>query len=210
MDIFELLTPPGNPDRVGDPTGLGWLIFATYLVASAVCAYTGWFTKRKYSRYRGCRDLRSDSNWVWYPLAVFLLLLGINKQLDLQTWLRWFGEKLSRYMGIYEQRREVEALFFIGFAVCGFVVLSLWIVRLKSRWKRYGPMLVGIFCLCLFVVVRTANINHVFSAPRSPAFIQGYGDPLHLFELGSLILILFGALANRFRPKRSNRLNHIP
>lgn len=210
MDIFDLLTPPGHPDRIGDPSTLGWVIFFTYFVASLTCGYTGWYSKRKYSRYRGCSDLRSDTYWVWYPLTALLLLLGFNKQLDLQTWLRWFGEKATKYLGMYEHRRIVEAIFVVCLAILCFGVIGFWIWRLRKRLKRYGPTILGMICLCLFVVVRSAHFNHVFTTPEAPALFRGYGNPIHLFELCSLILIILGALSHRFRPKRSHHLKHIP
>ena len=56
---------------------------------------------------------------LWNALAVGLLLLGINKQLDLQTALTELGKILAARQGWYEHRQRVQIDFIIGVVLVG-------------------------------------------------------------------------------------------
>jgi hypothetical protein len=64
-----------------------------------------------------------------------LFLLGVNKQLDLQTLLGDVGRSVSTAQGWYDKRRAVQAVFVLVFAIiCGIVA----ILKVKSSGKRRG------------------------------------------------------------------------
>jgi len=60
---------------IGDPTIWGWLTVVVYLLAVARCIVKAKLDHAAGSPYQ-----------FWLYLGLFLLLLSINKQLDLQTW----------------------------------------------------------------------------------------------------------------------------
>ena len=64
---------------IGDPTFIGWLITAEYLVTSVFCGIcamrTGRISPIDRSRFH---------RLFWWGLAVIMLIMGTNKQLDLQ------------------------------------------------------------------------------------------------------------------------------
>ena len=66
-----------NPG-IGDPIPVGWIITIAYLLSSFFCLWTG-FTARKVTKITG----RTGSQVLWFVFAALLLLLGINKQLDI-------------------------------------------------------------------------------------------------------------------------------
>ncbi|MCB8977287.1 MAG: hypothetical protein H6657_07680 [Ardenticatenaceae bacterium] len=68
---------------IGDPTFMGWLTVFTYLLASITC----WLR----SRTAISDDVQRERRF-WQSLAVVLLLLGINKQLNFLS----FFTSLSR------------------------------------------------------------------------------------------------------------------
>jgi len=97
----------------------------------------------------------------WLLFTGFLLFLGINKQLDLQTWLTLFGRHLAEEEGWYAQRRAVQAAFVGLVAILGASGLAfLW------RWGRrdvrhYRLALCGGVFLACFIVIRAASFHYV-------------------------------------------------
>ena len=66
---------------IGDPSVMGWVTVALYLVAAWLC-----FLCSRRSRVLARRA--SGARWeprLWGLFALFLLALGVNKQLDLQS-----------------------------------------------------------------------------------------------------------------------------
>jgi hypothetical protein len=80
---------------IGDPTPLGWATVVAYLAASWACCRAAAAERR--SAHRG----RNSTRPFWSSLGLLLLLLGLNKQLDLQSALTAFGRRLAREQGWY-------------------------------------------------------------------------------------------------------------
>jgi hypothetical protein len=139
---------------IGDPTFMGWLTVAAYFGASLLC----WLAARKLGQ--------AGSGWggarlFWCIFAVFLLVLGINKQLDIQTLFTLVGKRISLAGGWYEQRRPVQAAF-IGFI---FVMSGLGLIGLRLVAGRLTrPILIalcgGVF-LGAFILMRAASFHYV-------------------------------------------------
>jgi len=97
----------------------------------------------------------------WLLFTGFLLFLGINKQLDLQTWLTLFGRHLAEDEGWYAQRRGVQAAFVALIAMLGASgLIALW------RWgkrdvRHYRLALCGGVFLACFIVIRAASFHYV-------------------------------------------------
>ena len=139
---------------IGDPTALGWATTFGYLGA-AVRAFRTGLTGRRASP-PGQREFPA-----WFIIGAALLLLGLNKQLDLQDLLRQAGRELALAQGWYAQRRIVQ----FGFvALLGVVVLAgAAVVAAKWRNRLPGDPLVwtGILLVGGYVVLRTLTFEHV-------------------------------------------------
>lgn len=143
---------------IGDPTMMGWITVAAYMVASVLCWSVGRAAGRGPStsaRVGGGQVL------VWYILTAFTLALGINKQLDLQSLLTVWGRQMAQSQGWYGQHRIVQWWFIIsmvGTVLAGLVALA-WLSR-GSRWP--GRLaLVGAVFLTGFVLIRATSFHHV-------------------------------------------------
>ena len=169
---------------IGDPTPIGWVTVALYVLSAWMC-------------YRVIRlefDLRDvlepEEKWLWWMFVVGLVLLGINKQLDLQSSLTEMGRMIAVYQGWYETRREMQVWFIASVGALG-VLMSLLVAFLARR----SPMatritLVGCVLLLAFVFIRAASfhhfdllINHVVGGVRVN----------WVFEIGGLLVIGLGA-----------------
>jgi len=137
---------------IGDPTVMGWLTVAAYFVAAFLCGRAALASKR---------NQRSRDAVFWCLFTCFLLLLGFNKQLDLQTWFTLLGKHLAEEEGWYAQRRKFQAAFVALIAIVGVVgLIASW--RLASKTVRHSrlALLGGIFLGC-FILIRAASFHYV-------------------------------------------------
>lgn len=169
-----------HPD-IGHPTLLGWITVAAYAVTALVC----------WQRHlaSAAAPLVSPRFWLW--LALILTLLGVNKQLDLQTALTNAVHWLADVQGWYEHRHPVQ-IAFIGTIGIGGVVLLGHLMRLA--WPPGGGRLtaiVGIVFLVTFVFVRASSFHHVDSALARELFGLHWNV---ILELGGIAGVAAGAL----------------
>jgi len=169
---------------IGDPTAMGWITVAAYLVSAACCLRAAW---REPSADGTRRDRPS---LLWLVLAILLVMLGINKQLDLQSLLTEIGRDVFRSRGLYDQRHDFQVGFIVVVASVSAALLTafLWAARrtMQARW----PALVGMTLILAFVVIRAASFHHVdvFLAAR-----LGWMKWNWILELGGIVTVGLGA-----------------
>lgn len=164
---------------IGDPSIFGWITVVFYLIAVLVCAQKAVTLKNLGQGYR-----------FWMCLAIFLLLLGINKQLDLQTWFTQTLRDSAHAHGWYEQRRIFQGLFIFILAVV--TLFSLMSIRrfLSDSWHRHKVAWVGIELLCAFILMRAASFHHM------DLFINHHWLGVRfnvILEIGAILIIIYGA-----------------
>ncbi|MDP5308562.1 hypothetical protein [Paracoccus spongiarum] len=166
--------------RIGDPDVTGWLTVLAYLLC-LVLAVQVW------------RCLRGrDGRAFWGLVAGLMLVLAINKQLDLQSAMTALGRCLAQAQGWYEYRRFVQAGFI---AILGIALLAGLLVGLKAlrgRLRQSGVALVGLAVLCAFVAVRAVGFHHMDALIGQRQFGVSTN---YLFENAGLLLIALNAIA---------------
>jgi len=162
---------------------MGWTTFALYLLAFACSLRFGLAGDKA--------ETQSEIRQVWRLQAGVLLVLGLNKQLDLQTLLIGLGRQLALAAAWYEHRREIHIIFFTGLVA----VLVLAMLKHSPALKRFarehtltaaGDALVG-----AYVLIRILSIDHVdnllgFDLEKVPA--------LSVVEILGLFLVTAGAI----------------
>jgi hypothetical protein len=126
----------------------------------------------------------------WLVLAVSLVLLGINKQLDIQSLFTQTARDLAVAQGWYESRRLYQAAF-IGFLIAAGLAASgllVWIARRLSFNTQLAAA--GLIFLLVFVVIRGTSFHHVDELLGSS--IEGIRFNW-ILELGPLLLIALAA-----------------
>jgi hypothetical protein len=193
---------------IGDPTVVGWLTVVAYLVAAVCCGRAAWREPMPGGR------TRSKPAAFWLFLSAMMVLLGINKQLDLQSFFTFVGRRVLASLGMYQERRHLQVLFIGGVAASCLVLLggSLWFARrsLRHRWLA----LIGMTLVMGFVVIRAASFHHVDAllASRLGGLKWNW-----ILELGGIFIVAVGALrfgsfrrAVSTRPsKNANHLTYI-
>ena len=145
-DLVTCVFATWSPE-IGDPTVMGWVTVASYLMASVLAALVFY---RRSERHRV----------FWLGLAAILLALSINKQLDLQTALTAAGRCMAKAQGWYAERHSFQIKFIlsiIGTSLLAAVFLT-WTMRreLADIWLA----LIGFVFLLAFIAIRAAGFHN--------------------------------------------------
>jgi hypothetical protein len=188
--MSHLLADTDWRPALGDPHAFAWVIVAVYLLASWFCLAAG---RSQSIGSHGRIDL-----WFrrfWMVLAVLMLGLALNKQLDFQTLFTQLGRAIAKRRGWYAERRSIQTVFVLGCAVVGIVGLIASGYFLRSRWRRCGLAYLGVVMLGAFITVRAASFHHVnvmkYDVSQTPIWtIAG-------LELGGALMVAVGAFSSR-------------
>ncbi|MEJ2701949.1 MAG: hypothetical protein P8Z79_05855 [Sedimentisphaerales bacterium] len=138
---------------IGDPTVLGWVTTVMYFIATGLCAvYALRIGKRvpRPSRLDGHRAF-------WWCLTVFMLLMSINKQLDLQVLILQVARQISLDQGWSTERIVVRKWMVVGSAIVGLILTALLVWAFRRTWRRYALALFGLVLLGSFVLIRASG-----------------------------------------------------
>ena len=170
---------------IGDPDMMGWIMVGAYLVA-ALCAAAVWrgatFPPVTAGRERA----------FWAVIAGLLVLLAVNKQLDLQSALTAAGRCLAQAQGWYEARRGAQLIFVLALVVGMASVAVIALRALRGTWRRTGGALIGLACVSGFVLIRAMGVFHVETLISER---QGWVWINHALELAGPVLIAATAVA---------------
>lgn len=180
---------------IGDPTFLGWFTVGLYFLAAARAYGVG---------ARLCLSTGSERIF-WRSVGLGLIVLGVNKQLDLQSALTEIGRILAARQGWYEDRRTVQTWFIAGFLSFAVVFAGAGWYWLRRGLRSTRVAACGVGILLTFVVVRAASFHNVdLFLGRSVAGVRWNG----ILEIGGLILIL-GASVVRARRVPATRAGSV-
>lgn len=145
---------------IGDPSLMGWVTVAVYLLAAVLCARTARAAWREAPAAPSQAGPSARDAWrLWGALAALLLALGLNKQLDLQSLFTQTGRDLALAQGWYAQRRWVQGGFI---ALLGAAALGVaWWLRHTLREPAQRLAGLGLCFLMAFVVMRAASFHHM-------------------------------------------------
>lgn len=195
--LLAIMTPDGWRPGIGDPTLMGWITVGGYGAAAMLCA-------RRVRHAAVGEPFRGSGPNVlfWGALVAALLLLGVNKQLDLQSWLTWTVRRIAWEQGWYEHRRVMQAAFVVALALAMIAGLGLAAAKLRHASRRARTALLGAAFLTGFVITRAASFHHVDVLLR----MDLAGTRINwLLELGGIALIAAAASGTL-----SARETHVP
>ncbi|MEW4569755.1 hypothetical protein AB1L88_17975 [Tautonia sp. JC769] len=209
----------GWSPRIGDPSIMGWLTVVAYFLAAIACGFAARAERRKDLGVRvvhpvfwkldpvrlspptGARSPRRRALF-WWILVLALVLLGVNKQLDLQSLLTAVGRRLAQEQGWYQERQAVQRAFIAGVAIAGAGGLALLAVLFRSVLLRRPLAAIGLVFLYTFVLIRAASFHHV------DAFLKDdfLGIRMNwLLELGGISCVLSSAIRVLLEARRGTR-----
>jgi hypothetical protein len=175
---------------IGDPSFVGWLTVAAYFFTAWRCRSAA---LRISKRMAGLGEARRERLF-WFVVAVLFALLGLNKQLDLQSLLTEVGRLLARSEGWYEDRRPVQYAFIAVVAAVGIAgaAFGVFLVRRATHGAKIAAA--GTALVTAFVVIRAASFHHF------DEFIDSELLGLRanwLLELTGIAVVLYGTVAQQ-------------
>lgn len=197
MNILEIIRRAPWQPHIGDPTLFGWLTVLVYLLAAVVCLVCAW---------RADEIFEDDPIWqhrlIWGMMAVGLLFLGINKQLDLQSWFTAVIKAIAWEKGLYELGRRAQIYFIAGMALSSLIIFGVIAWTFRHVWRHYWLLLLGLVFIARFVITRAAGFYGV-SLPRLSQITGGFQITWMLEIAGALVIALAAYLNIRRGQKRS-------
>jgi hypothetical protein len=177
---------------IGDPTVLGWVTTIAYFVAAGLCGAYALQAQRGQSDGKVVhrQSFSRPSNSVfWWSLTIFMLLMGINKQLDLQVLVLQIARKISLEQGWSAERTIVRKWMVVCSAFVG-LILIMWLVWVFRRvWRRYALALFGVALLGGFLLIRASG-GRVTILGHHP----GHFPMFRVIEIGGIVCIGAAAL----------------
>jgi hypothetical protein len=168
---------------IHDQGPLAWFVVGGYAIAALLA-------------FRAASAAAGRERSLWLGTAVALLLLGINKQLDLQSDLTDIARAAAHSEGWYSWRRDVQGLFLLLMAIGTIAVaMILW------RWLRKATTsakvaAMGLLILLAFIFLRAASFHHIDYWVTIP--IAGLRSGWWLELLGIAVIGSAAACRSRF------------
>jgi hypothetical protein len=185
---------------IGDPTVMGWVTVLCYAAVTGLALWAWWSRRAASDQYRDhpteARNQRMMARF-WFFCTLLLAGLGVNKQLDLQSWFTQVLRDISVRGGWYDERRKYQVEFVLAIFVVGSSGTLLIAYWLRHIFRRAAVAIAGIGLLVCFVVIRAASYHYV-----DKLLMVGTVRLNWVFEIGGIALIAFGILISERQERR--------
>jgi hypothetical protein len=167
---------------IGDPDVVGWATVILYLIAAAACASVATRPGEGGRRF-------------WVVVALLMLALGINKQLDLQSLFTQVLRENALRHGWFAERRVLQLAFIIAVAASGLMLATALACRAWVLQRSMRLVAIGVCLIYTYVTIRAASFHHVDRFIGSSILGARWNGVL---EISGIAIVLIGALRARF------------
>ena len=185
---MEILSPGLIRKMINSATLLAWLTVLAYLIAAALSLACAWRADRIF----GPAHLWQH-RLIWAGMAAGLFFLGVNKQLDIQSWFTAVAKAIAYEQGWYDMGQRAQILFIAGLGLISLIMLVVGAWFLRHVWRQYWLLGLGVLFVARFVVVRAASFYGV-SLPELSRFTGGFRINWLLEIIGASVIALAAAL----------------
>jgi hypothetical protein len=140
---------------IGDPSFFGWFTVFAYLSAFILSLRVV-----SVSKYIFIEQEQAQKRF-WIIIAVLMLFLCINKQLDLQSLFTASGRYILREQGMYEYKRLLQVLFIASIFIIALSAFYFIVKKLYGVTKQQILAIVGIVFLLMFIFIRASSFHNV-------------------------------------------------
>jgi hypothetical protein len=165
---------------------MGWVTVAAYFMTSGLAFLVFWKSVNLFP----VTTIKKQQNF-WLILTFSLLLLGINKQLDLQSYLTAIGKYFAMRGGWYQHRQIVQWLFITLVMLSSVCLLAFLLWYLRETLLINAIAITGICLLIAFIAIRASSFHHVDLLIHSTIFNLRIN---WILELSGIMLVALSAL----------------
>jgi hypothetical protein len=198
IDVLAIMVDGHWRPGIGDPTVLGWVTTVAYFIATGLCAVYAVRIGKHVSRPSGFDGHRV----FWWGLTLFMLVLSINKQLDIQTLVLQVARQISLEQGWSAERTVVRKWLVVGSALVGLALIAWLGWTCRRVWRRYALALFGVALLVFFVLIRASG-GRVMVLGHHP----GNFPMFRAIEIGGIVCVGAAALIELRRSQNPNSSN---
>lgn len=192
-------TTKGWEPGLGDPTPQGYFTVAHYFVACALCLWAA-LAARRAPKFGA---IKLESALFWWVFFLFVFMLGVNKQLDLQSAVTYWGKAASIEQGWYDERDEVKGEFLAVVAVVCVVAFGGFVAVTLPYWYRNLRGLLGWITSKRQATVPEGPVPDIKAVRRRARLYAVFG-------IASSMLVLIGSVfLLRFVMVRSTSLHEV-
>ena len=138
---------------IGDPSVLGWLTTVCYVFAAGL-------TLLVLKKVLKLPSETGKTRIFWLGVTLLMVFLGLNKQLDLQSFLNSAVRCEAIVDGWYGQRRTVQLMFVVAIAISFFLMLVFILVYFRKTLLRDWLAVAGVAFLLSFILIHAAYFNY--------------------------------------------------
>lgn len=136
--------------QIGDPSFMGWFTVGSYFACAILAAIIVLMS----------RTIDRTFFSFWSMICLLMILLGINKQLDLQSLFTEVGRQIARSQGWMDYRRTVQFWVISAFGTTVIVALLLFVITMRDLFRRFKLVFIGLFFLLSFIIIRAFSFHH--------------------------------------------------
>ena len=150
--------------KSGDHTFWSWVITITYIAVVVLSIYS-------------LKKIKSDKTLrlLWICITIFLTIMGINKQLDIQILLIMVGRFMARHLNLSGYSYYIRIIVVIGLFAVMALLTAIILFKTRTVLQQSFAAISGVAILMIFVLIRALSF---------------YIYKIHGLELLGLILIL--------------------
>jgi hypothetical protein len=182
---------------VGDASTFGWVTVLAYFAAAGLAFRALWLHRARPT------DAPARASWppvhdeallvrFWSLVMLSMVVLGINKQLDLQSLLAQMGRDLAHEQGWYHRRRVVQGLFILAVGAAGGLATAALAYSMRRVLHRVRLAVLGLGALITFVIIRATSLHHI-----DALLMRGRVRLNWVLEFGGIGLIALSALRQK-------------
>ncbi len=165
---------------------LGWLITGSYIACAILATVFATFLNQMEEK---------KAFHFWLLIGAIMLVLGINKQLNLQTLMTEVGRQLANAQEWYDLRRIIQFSFIVGLFATLFTAFIWFVVSFRNLLRRFALAFCGLFFLLSYVIMKAAMFHHFDEVIQYD--IQGI-KMKWVLELAGIYMILGSGLKDLF------------
>ncbi len=186
---------------IGDPSLMGWVTVLAYFA----CALKSHQVYRAHERIFNPPVKRQIR--LWLGVTLIMTALGINKQLDLQSFFTATARYFAWQQGWYEHRQTLQKVFIVTIGLLGLSGMAALAAVYYKIIRLHALAILGLCSLGIFVLIRASSFHNVdaFLGAQWLGIKANWG-----FELTGIALVYINArqLLRKRRPIIDISISH--